>query len=113
MHGLPWEVSVTVPTKLGLPQRQRSGKGAEESAEAIVVPTRRDEGPNSLLQGASREDSMGVERQRGMAYQLSLFEGEEGAVRPGVSGEGGTGTAAYEEQQRPTGLSGNEPCRKP
>jgi|TARA_B100002003_G_scaffold47098_1_gene42376 RNA-directed DNA polymerase len=45
---------------------------------------------------------MGVERQQGTVYQLSLFEGEEGAVRPGVSGEGGTGTAAYEEQQRPT-----------
>ncbi len=91
----------------GLPQRQRSGKGAEKSAEAIVVPTSRDEGPNSLLQGASREDSMGVERQQGRAYQLSLFEGEEGAVRPGVSGEGGTGTAAYEEC-RPSAIVGNQ-----
>ncbi len=42
---------------------------------------------------------MGVERQQGRAYQLSLFEGEEGAVR---SGAGGTGTAAHEEQQIPT-----------
>ena len=45
---------------------------------------------------------MGVKRQQGRAYQLSLFEGEEGAVRHGVPGEGGTGTGAYEEQQRPT-----------
>ncbi len=45
---------------------------------------------------------MGVERQQGRAYQLSLFEGEKEAVRPGAGGEGGTGTAAYEEQQRPT-----------
>ncbi len=45
---------------------------------------------------------MGVERQQGKAYQLSLFEGEKGAMRPGAGGEGGTGTAAYEEQQRPT-----------
>ncbi len=45
---------------------------------------------------------MGVERQQGRAYRLSLIEGEEGVVRPGVSGEGGTGTAACEEQQRPT-----------
>ncbi len=45
---------------------------------------------------------MGVERQQGRAYQLSLFKGEEGAVHHGAGGEGGTGTAAYEEQQRPT-----------
>jgi len=45
---------------------------------------------------------MGVERQQGRAYQLSLFEGEEEAVRPGAGGDGGTGTAACEEQQRPT-----------
>ncbi len=49
---------------------------------------------------------MGAERQQGRAYQLSLFEGEEGAVRPGAGGEGGTGTAAYEEQQRPTASEG-------
>lgn len=45
---------------------------------------------------------MGVERQQGRAYQLSLIEGEEGAVRPGAGGEGGNGPAAHEEQQRPT-----------
>ncbi len=45
---------------------------------------------------------MGVERQQGRADQLFLFEGEEGAVRPGAGSEGGTGTAACEEQQRPT-----------
>ncbi len=45
---------------------------------------------------------MGVERQQGKAYQLSLYEGEEGVVRHGAGGEGGTGTTAYEEQQRPT-----------
>ncbi len=45
---------------------------------------------------------MGVERQQGRAYQLPLIEGEKEAVRHGVSGEGGTGAAAREEQQRPT-----------
>ncbi len=45
---------------------------------------------------------MGVEQQQGMAYQLSLFEGAEETVRHGVPGEGGTGTGACEEQQRPT-----------
>ena len=42
---------------------------------------------------------MGVERQQGSVYQLSLFEGEEGALRHGA---GGTRTAACEEVQRPT-----------
>ena len=45
---------------------------------------------------------MGVERQQGRADQLSLFEGEGEAMRPGAGGEGGTGTAACEEQQKPT-----------
>ncbi len=102
MYGLPWEVSGAVPMESGLSHRRRWGKAQEKSAEAIVVPESGDEGPNPLLQGASREDSMGVKRQQGTAYQLSLFEGEKGAVRPGAGGEGGTGTAAYEEQQRPT-----------
>jgi len=42
---------------------------------------------------------MGVERQQGTWYQLSLFEGREGCVRHGASGEGGTGSAACEESQ--------------
>ena len=42
---------------------------------------------------------MGVERQQGTWYQPSLFEGLED-VRHDASGEGGTGTAAGEEQQR-------------
>ncbi len=45
---------------------------------------------------------MGVERQQGRVYQLSLGEGEKEAVRPGAGSEGGNGTAAHEEQQRPT-----------
>ena len=60
---------------------------------------------------------MGVERQQGKAYQLSLFEGEEEAVRHGVPGEGGTGTGACEEQQRPTASARKRAlpkrCRKP
>ena len=44
---------------------------------------------------------MGVERQQGMVYQFSLGKGKE-TVRPGVPGEGGTGTGASEEQQAPT-----------
>ncbi len=45
---------------------------------------------------------MGIERRQGTVYQLSLLEWRAEIVRPGVPGEGGTGTAAYEEQQRPT-----------
>ncbi len=50
---------------------------------------------------------MGVERQQGRACQLSLFEGEKEALRPGAGGESGTGTAACEEQQRPTASKQN------
>lgn len=42
---------------------------------------------------------MSVERQEGTWYQLSLFEGREDEVRHGAGGEGGTGSAAYEERQ--------------
>ncbi len=45
---------------------------------------------------------MGVERQQGMAYQLSLLEWRKKTVRPGVPGEGGTGTGGCEEQQATT-----------
>ena len=45
---------------------------------------------------------MGVEQQQGTWTQLSLFEVEEGSVRHGASGEGGTGSAAYEEWQAST-----------
>ena len=45
---------------------------------------------------------MDVEQQQGTWTQLSLFEVKEGSVRPGVSGEGGTGPAACEEWQAST-----------
>ncbi len=45
---------------------------------------------------------MGVEQQQGRAYQLSLFEWGKEAIRPGASGEGGTGSAACAEQQAST-----------
>ena len=45
---------------------------------------------------------MDVEQQQGTWTQLRLFEVGEGSVRPGVSGEGGTGTAASEEGQAST-----------
>jgi RNA-directed DNA polymerase len=44
---------------------------------------------------------MGVEQQQGTWTQLS-FEMEEGSVRHGASGEGGTGPAAHEERQAST-----------
>jgi RNA-directed DNA polymerase len=47
---------------------------------------------------------MGVEHQQGTWTQLRLFE-EEGSVRPGASGEGGTGSAANEERQTSTALT--------
>jgi RNA-directed DNA polymerase len=42
---------------------------------------------------------MDVEQQEGTWTQLSLFEVGMGSVRHGVSGEGGTGSAAHEEWQ--------------
>jgi RNA-directed DNA polymerase len=45
---------------------------------------------------------MDVEQQQGTWTQLRLFEEGMGSVRPGVSGEGGTGTAACEEWQAST-----------
>ena len=48
---------------------------------------------------------MDVEQQQGMWTQLSLFEIEVGNVRPGASGEGGTGPAAFEEWQASTALN--------
>ena len=81
MHGLPWEVSGAV-WRTRLPHRQRWGKALEKSAEAIVVPAGRDEGPNPLLQGASRENLMGIERRQGTVYQLSLLEWRRGGRAP-------------------------------
>ena len=48
---------------------------------------------------------MDVEQQQGTWTQMSLFERVEGSVRPGASGEGGTGPAAYEEWQASTALN--------
>jgi RNA-directed DNA polymerase len=48
---------------------------------------------------------MDVEQQQGTWTQLSLFEVGEGSVRPGASGEGGTGPAACEEWQASTALT--------
>ena len=45
---------------------------------------------------------MGIERRQGTVYQPSLLEWGKETVRPGVPGEGGTGTGANEEQQGPT-----------
>ena len=45
---------------------------------------------------------MDVEQQQGTWTQLSLFEVGEGNVRPGASGEGGTGPAACEAWQAST-----------
>ena len=45
---------------------------------------------------------MDVEQQQGTWTQPSLFEVGEGSVRPGASGEGGTGSAAFEEWQAST-----------
>ena len=48
---------------------------------------------------------MDVEQQQGTWTQLSLFEEGMGSVRPGASGEGGTGPAAIEEWQASTALN--------
>jgi RNA-directed DNA polymerase len=48
---------------------------------------------------------MDVEQQQGTWTQLSLFDREEGSVRPDESGEGGTGSAASEEWQASTALN--------
>lgn len=48
---------------------------------------------------------MDVEQQQGTWTQLSLLEWEAGSVRPGASGEGGTGPATCEEWQASTALN--------
>ena len=48
---------------------------------------------------------MDVEQQQGTWTQLDLFEEEVGSVRPGASGEGGTGPTACEEWQASTALN--------
>jgi RNA-directed DNA polymerase len=48
---------------------------------------------------------MDVEQQQGTWSQLSLLEVEVSSVRPGASGEGGTGPAALEEWQASTALN--------
>ena len=48
---------------------------------------------------------MEVEQQQGTWTQLSLFEWRQGNVRPDASGEGGTGSAAFEEWQATTALN--------
>jgi len=48
---------------------------------------------------------MDAEQQQGTWTQLSLFELEEDGVRPGTSGEGGTGPAVSEEWQASTALT--------
>lgn len=48
---------------------------------------------------------MDVEQQQGTWIQLKLFERGEDSVRPGASGEGGTGAAALEEWQTSTALN--------
>ena len=59
---------------------------------------------------------MGIERRQGTVYQLSLLEWGEEAVRPGVPGEGGTGTGVSEEQpattvsERKRALTGGSTC---
>ncbi len=45
---------------------------------------------------------MGVERQQGAGYQLSLLKWGQETARHGDPGEGGTGTGACEEQQATT-----------
>ncbi len=45
---------------------------------------------------------MGAEQQQGTGYQLSLLGWGKETVRPGVPGEGGTGTGTFEEQQATT-----------
>ena len=48
---------------------------------------------------------MDAEQQQGTWTQLSYFEEGAGSVRPGASGEGGTGPATFEEWQASTALS--------
>ena len=51
------------------------------------------------MQGAVWKDSMGVQRQQGGFYQRLLFQEPVENLRPGVGGDGGTGTATTEEPQ--------------
>jgi RNA-directed DNA polymerase len=56
---------------------------------------------------------MGVKKQQGGNDQRDLFdEALKTRLRHGISGEGGTGTGAYEEQQAPTAWAENRALRQ-
>src|SRR5205814_2077203 len=57
------------------------------------------EGPNSLMQGAVGDDSMGVERQQGGFYQRLLFEEWEEKPRHDQDGEARSLSVRHEEPQ--------------
>jgi hypothetical protein len=96
-HDLPWEVSVSVwvsQTTVLATGRE----GHREVSRGHSSQRRADEGPNPLRQGAD-EDTRWMwsnSKARGPSW---------GSVRPGASGEGGTGPAAYEEWQASTALN--------
>ncbi|MCH7622347.1 MAG: hypothetical protein IH870_10675, partial [Chloroflexi bacterium] len=72
LWGCPDGIGTTAPATVGEGPGEVSRGPFGRLRRAIVVPAGRDEGPNPLLQGASREDSMGIERRQGTVYQLSL-----------------------------------------
>jgi RNA-directed DNA polymerase len=76
----------------------------EKSAEAIVVSGSWRRAECSTAR-SGRRDSNGEEQQQSTWTQLSLFEAEISSVRPGASGEGGTGLATTEEWQTSTALT--------
>jgi len=68
----------------------------------------RHEGPNSLMQGAVGDDSMGVERQPGRFYQKSLIEWLEESLRLDQDGEARSRSVRSEE---PQASAASEPAR--
>ena len=77
-------------------ERDTHPKG--EKQIGLTRPSRHTEGQNLLLQGVSRKDSMYMEQQQDIGYQMPLF-GAEDSMCHGAGGDGGTVTAAFEEQQ--------------
>ena len=105
MQGLPWEVSAAVPTGRDCRNGNGSGKGAEKSAEAIVVPESGDEGPNPLLQGGSPRIQSGAG---------SGLDGHGAAVMQGlptvpVRGGGGGHAPRRRRRRRNPWPAGQEP----
>ena len=74
----------------------------EKSAEAIVTRKDRVKGRIAQRKEPVGDDSMGAKHPKAEGYQLALFHNQEGLTHHDASGDGRTGTGAFEVVQTPT-----------